>query len=292
MPKAYSYIRMSTPEQLKGDSVRRQQKATEDFIRDVGLELTDIIHDHGVSAFKGKNAEFGALSNFLHLAETGVIEVGSYLIVESLDRLTRQNIFEATALLSRIIGLGINVVTLIDRRVYSSETLQRNQMDLMIASITMMRAHEESRTKSVRLSAAWENKRNIARSGLVTKHKLPQWLKYSTDGQKIEVVDDRAKLIRKAFELSRDGWGVYSIAKYFNDKNFPTWGGASIWQESYLKKLLNNRSMLGEYRPYKLLTEKYKKHRIPDGSPILGYYPQVVDSVLFYEAKDSMVKRK
>ncbi len=231
MAKAYSYIRMSTPEQLKGDSIRRQQKATDDYISAHGLELTDIIQDHGISAFQGKNSEFGALSHFLQLAEAGLIEEGSHLIVESLDRLTRQNVFDATALLNRIIRHGINVVTLIDQRIYSKESIERNQMELMIASITMMRAHEESKTKSIRLAAAWENKRKSARNGQVTKQKIPHWLIYTTDGKEIILIEERAKLINKVFELSRDGWGVYSIAKYLNDQKLPTWGRSSIWQD-------------------------------------------------------------
>lgn len=291
MAKAYSYIRMSTPEQLKGDSIRRQQKATDDYISAHGLELTDIIQDHGISAFQGKNSEFGALSHFLQLAEAGLIEEGSHLIVESLDRLTRQNVFDATALLNRIIRHGINVVTLIDQRIYSKESIERNQMELMIASITMMRAHEESKTKSIRLAAAWENKRKSARNGQVTKQKIPHWLIYTTDGKEIILIEERAKLINKVFELSRDGWGVYSIAKYLNDQKLPTWGRSSIWQESYLKKLLHNRALLGEYQPYKLFTDS-KKRRVADGPVIRDYYPKVIDEVLFSDAKESIAKRR
>lgn len=292
MTKAYSYIRMSTPEQLKGDSSRRQQKATDDYIREQGWQLAEIIEDHGVSAFKGKNVEFGALANFLRLAELGLIETGSYLIVESLDRLTRQNVFEAIALLNRIIQLGVNVVTLIDRRVYSKESVARNEADLMIASITMMRAHEESRTKSVRLSAAWEQKRKVARSGKVTRQNLPHWLRISPDGQRIEVIEDRASLVREIFELSRDGWGSYSIAKELNRRGVGTWGRSDMWQESYIKKLLDNRSLIGEFQPYKTFSETAFKQRAPDGRPISGYYPVVIDEVLFAEARESMLKRR
>lgn len=292
MAKAYSYIRMSTLEQLKGDSVRRQQKATDDYILEMGLELTDIIHDHGVSAFKGKNAEFGALSDFLQLAELGLIDAGSYLIVESLDRLTRQNVFEAIALLNRIIRLDINVVTLIDKRIYSKASIEKNEADLMIASITLMRAHEESRTKSVRLSAAWEQKRNTARHGEVTKQRIPLWLKFSSDGKSLEVIEDRAVVIREVFQLCRDGLGAYSIAKELNRRQIDTWGRSSMWQESYIKKLLYNRSVMGEYQPHRIFSVSSSRKRIPDGRPILGYYPGVIDEVLFTDAKDSIAKRR
>lgn len=64
--KAYSYIRMSTDNQLKGDSLRRQLEASENYAKINRLELVDNIDgiplkDIGVSAFKGKNTQKGVL---------------------------------------------------------------------------------------------------------------------------------------------------------------------------------------------------------------------------------------
>ena len=47
-PKAYSYIRFSTPEQEKGDSHRPQEKEAEDYAKKYGLTL---------DAFSGKISE-------------------------------------------------------------------------------------------------------------------------------------------------------------------------------------------------------------------------------------------
>jgi len=54
--KAYSYIRFSTPEQLKGDSLCRQLEASRAYAKQHGLVLDENLRDIGVSAFKGKNA--------------------------------------------------------------------------------------------------------------------------------------------------------------------------------------------------------------------------------------------
>jgi hypothetical protein len=40
-PGAYSYIRFSTPEQEKGDSLRRQEKDAEDYAKKHGLTLDE-----------------------------------------------------------------------------------------------------------------------------------------------------------------------------------------------------------------------------------------------------------
>ena len=62
-PKAYSYIRFSTPEQAKGDSLPRQTAAARRYAISHGLELDESLtfRDLGVSAHHGRNAEVGAL---------------------------------------------------------------------------------------------------------------------------------------------------------------------------------------------------------------------------------------
>src|SRR5262249_429406 len=49
--KAYSYLRFSTPEQMKGDSQRRQLEAARSYALEKGLELDEELtfHDLGVS---------------------------------------------------------------------------------------------------------------------------------------------------------------------------------------------------------------------------------------------------
>ncbi|MBY0229080.1 MAG: hypothetical protein K2W96_07365 [Gemmataceae bacterium] len=54
-----------------------------------------------MSAWKGDNAGTGALSVFLNLCEKGDIPKGSCLIVEHLDRLTRQEVRKALSSGSR-----------------------------------------------------------------------------------------------------------------------------------------------------------------------------------------------
>lgn len=89
---AYSYVRFSTPQQLKGDSLRRQLEASERYVTENGLVLDETLNlrDLGISAFRGKNVERGALGAFIKAIETGKVKEGSYLIVESLDRLSRE----------------------------------------------------------------------------------------------------------------------------------------------------------------------------------------------------------
>ena len=108
-PKAYSYLRMSTEQQLKGDSLRRQMEASRQYAAEHELLLVDSLQDIGVSAYKGKNRTQGALRHFSDLVEEGKIERGSYLLLESLDRLSREQVRQALPFLLSLVSAGINI---------------------------------------------------------------------------------------------------------------------------------------------------------------------------------------
>ena len=159
---AYSYLRFSTPEQAMGDSRRRQISLAESYAKPNGL-LLDIglnFRDLGISAFRGKNAKEGGLRSFLDAVEHGLVPSNSYLLVESLDRLSRDRILEAQALFLQIVSAGVTIVTLVDQRSYSVDSLNANPTDLIISLVYMMRANEESTTKSTRIKAAYAARRN------------------------------------------------------------------------------------------------------------------------------------
>src|SRR5262249_11300809 len=81
-PKAYNYVRFSTPEQAQGDSYRRQTEAAASYARIHGLELdADLTYaDLGISAFTGDNARTGALAAFLAAVKVGTVPKGSRLL--------------------------------------------------------------------------------------------------------------------------------------------------------------------------------------------------------------------
>jgi DNA invertase Pin-like site-specific DNA recombinase len=106
MPKAYSYVRFSTPEQIKGDSIRRQVELSLKYAEDHNLTLDDSLQltDLGVSAFKGVNVITGKLGSFISAIDTGQVDSGSYLLIESLDRLSRTEIITALNLFTQILS--------------------------------------------------------------------------------------------------------------------------------------------------------------------------------------------
>ncbi len=285
-PRAYSYLRFSTPEQAKGDSLRRQTDAATAYAEANGLDLdtTLTFRDLGVSAFSGKNAKTGALAMFVRAIEDGVVEPGSYLLVESLDRVSRQTPRKALRALEDIVEGGVVVVTLSDQRVHTRASLD-DAMGLLGSLLVFMRAHEESQMKAQRLRASWENKRAKARADLTRLTSTgPAWLKPITDG--FAVLEDRAHVVRRIFTETLAGRGQHRIAAGLTADGVPTWRGGEGWHRTYVRKIVDNAAVIGHLTPH--VTERLDGGgtlRRPVGEAIEGYYPPVIDLETWHRAR-------
>lgn len=289
MPKVYSYIRFSTPEQARGDSLRRQLADAEAWCAERGLVLDDTLRDLGVSAYHGANRTTGALRKFLELVEDGKVERGSYLVVESLDRLSREAVIDAASRLLDLIRAGVTVVTLSDGQEYSSERLRDDWTPLIISLAVMSRAHEESRTKSIRLTKAWGRKKELARSeGKPLTPRCPGWLELR-DGKFVEI-PERVAIVRRIFRETKEGLGRREIVRRLNAEGIPPFRGGEGWHTSSIAKIIHSSAVLGEYQPH---SGTHKgRNRKPDGDPILGFYPAIVDEATFVLAQSAVQGRR
>jgi DNA invertase Pin-like site-specific DNA recombinase len=284
-PKAFSYIRMSTDTQLKGDSHRRQLETSDKYIADNGLELVERLSDLGVSAFRGANVEYGALGRFLQAVRVGKIEPGSYLIVEALDRISRQPTRIALQLFLELMNSGIVVVTLSNNQVYTTENYDTQQ--LIISIIEMSRAAEESAKKSYRVSQAWQNKRNAISTKKLTR-RGPAWLRLKPGQSEFEPIPERAAVIRRIFDETVSGIGAFTIASRLNDNEVPTFGKSKRWQPSSVNKIVSSPAVIGEFQLHKGGSGSRSLY----GPPIKGYFPSVISDDLFYAAQASRLGRR
>lgn len=278
---------MSTDAQLKGDSLRRQLEMSRAYAAEMELTLVEdlSLHDIGISAFQGENVDSGALGRFLDLVNRGDVEQGSYLLVESLDRITRQNPQRATLIFLQILASGINVVTLGDRRVYQAG--QGDFGDLIYSVVILSRAHEESVMKSQRVGAAWKSKRNKAATEKLTRVS-PAWLNLSEDRQRFLVDGPRAALVERIFREADAGKGAYQIARQLNAENVKPLGDSQGWHESYVTRILTNRAVIGEFQPHRYVDGK----RVPDGPAVPDYFPKIVQPDLYLRVQAGRSARK
>ncbi len=239
-PKVYSYIRFSTSDQIRGDSLRRQLQKTQAWCERHGYTLERVsFRDLGVSAFKGDNATEGKLGAFIQAVDSGAIKKGSILVIESLDRLTRQEVPDALELFLGILRRGIVIVTLEPEDRFERKTL--NEIQLIIAIVILSRAYNESATKSVRVRDAWDEKRKNIKDRPLTKMG-PSWLKL--EGGKWKKVPEKVALVKKIFQMATQGWGVNRLVKHLNQKQILSLRGKK-WGASSVLKILHNRSTIG-----------------------------------------------
>lgn len=287
--KAYSYLRCSTPEQMQGDTFRRQLALAEAYAAKRGWELdkTLKLHDMGVSAFRGRNAVEGTLGAFLEHVRSSEVPSGSILLIESLDRLSRQEIDEALWLFLDIIRSGVTIVTLLDEMEYSREALKgpMGSVSLIVSLFILSRAHEESATKARRLKEAWSDKRRKAvESNVPLTGIIPAWLRLSSGREKVELIPERAAIVERIFQETLSGLGQHQIAARLNAEGVEPWGRGAYWHRSYIAKILSNDAVIGTMTPHTLDYVDGKRTRTPQ-DPIKGYYPAATSEELWLDVQ-------
>lgn len=250
-PKVYSYARWSTPEQARGDSNRRQLEAAARWASQRGYELDNSLRivDEGISAFRGTNAQDGGLGRFIEACRRGLIDAGSYLLVESLDRISRMPAIDALFLFREITKAGVVIVTLSDGQEYSAERLATDQTSLIIALMVALRAHEESKTKGRRVAEAWNEKRRRVRANPQERltARGPSWLTPTADCWSPD--PDKTDTVRRIYALTLAGVGEHKIAAILNSEGVPVLCNGKHWHRSTIAKVLRNPAVIGTLTP-------------------------------------------
>ena len=290
MPKAYSYIRFSSTKQQRGDSLKRQTDLRDQYLLqhpELELDTSLGLEDLGVSAYDKSNITKGALGGFLRQVEEGKIPRGSFLLVESLDRLSRIQPIDALPIFLGVINAGITIVTLFDNQVHSRDSISANPYALMMSISNMIRANEESATKSKRIRSSWDAKRqNIANKRLTAV--CPFWLKPAPGDKGFETIPERVEVVKRIFQMSQDGIGTATIVKTFNDEGVPQFSDRTNgWQKSYIQKILSNPAVYGEFQPsLRREGETTPVEVIPD------YYPAIMPKEQWQIAASARASRR
>ena len=241
--KAYLYRRFSKRIQAKGDSLRRQSKYADEWCSKHNAELMCVHTDDGISGYSGKHASVGALSIVLRDIEDGKIEKGSYLLVENLDRLGRDEISTAHERFTSILRNGINIVTLMDGKIFTPDSVN-NLADIMWALMYMARANEESLTKSKRSKSIWNKKHEQILNGEKPKIKCPTWIFYNKETDEYEA-NEKIEVIRKLFKLYLSGMSMAAVAKELNAENIPSLNSKKQWTQSTVSWVLKSKNTYG-----------------------------------------------
>mgnify|MGYP000556563898 CR=1 FL=1 len=276
MSQVYSYLRFSSAKQAAGSSAARQADYARRWAAEHGMVLDESLsmRDEGLSAFHQKHIKSGALGVFLDAVTTGRIPSGSTLIVEGLDRLSRAEPILAQAQLAQIINAGINVVTASDGKQYNRESLKANPMDLVYSLLVMIRAHEESDTKSKRVKQAihrackaWEAGEKVIVGGI-----CPSWVRRTHSGRTYgyELIPEVAAGLREAIRMYCEGYGPHRILADLKERGIGLTGDNCAGNVDHLLK--KQPELFRGNRPVSVLGENFL---------LKGYYPALISEEEF-----------
>jgi len=290
MATVFSYVRFSHKKQEQGDSLRRQMamgRAWLDRHPEHILDQTLRLRDLGISAFRGANLdkEKGDLGKFIHLAKKGQIPQGSILMLERLDRFSRQPPRKASRIFYELVEAGVKVLTL-DPEQLIDETNVDNMEVVLPITIYMQIAYEQSREKRKRVGNAWKEKRKNAATRPMSK-KCPSWLYWNEKTSKFAIKPDGQSALTYIFDRSLEGAGQVLITHELNDR-FKPLGKSKHWNTSFVQRVLNDRTVLGELQPR---TFNEQGERVAEGQPIPNYYPRIIADDLFYRVQSARKAR-
>lgn len=109
------YIRFSTPDQRNGNSLERQLERTRDYCRRNHLKK-------------------GSLGDFLQRVKAGLISNGTALVIENLDRLSRQGIRVTRQLIEHLTDAGIDVHVVSISRIFRAG-FENDLTDYMVLGV-------------------------------------------------------------------------------------------------------------------------------------------------------------
>ncbi len=237
------------------------------------------------------------MARFLRAIKEGRVKPGSILLVEALDRLTRQDIHKAYTLFNDILSAGVDIVTLYPYEMRFSKN-SNDLVGVMIPLIWFHLGHIESLNKSKRVGAYWDKARKEIQDGTPIDSKCPAWCDYEEETDTFKL-NEGAKAVEFIFRQTVEGKGQRQILRELNEKFEPI-GTSGRWNTSYVQSVLSDRTVLGERERCKFEEREKKKGdkieivrvRVPVGPPVRDYYPAVIEERLWYQAQSSKAKRR
>lgn len=280
MQNTYLYIRYSHEKQGEGSSYERQLSMARKSCPTLIEDKDHVYFDAGKSAYKGEHLENGGeLKRFYDSVEAGVIPKGSTLLVEDLDRLSRDGMWKASDKLRELTENGIAVMTLRDGKRYEGVL---KISDALTSLIKQELAHEESAKKSGRVADSYVKRYARARAGEKVKVLLPSWVEW-VSASEYRLKEPEATVVKEIFALASDGYSYAAIAKRLNQrgvKPFRSGKKDKLWITASLYTIIKGRAAIGTYAPR------------DGGEPIEGYFPAVVSKEVFDAAQGARAERK
>lgn len=294
MANIYSYVRFSTKAQEKGASIERQRREIDKVCAERGWVIHEQIEDLGRSAWKGHHLNDAAgLGDFAKRVRDGAIPYGSVLVIENVDRLSREEPIDVLTWMVDLSRHGLSFLFAEGRAFFDRSTFRGQEGGLRLFQLwgSSERAKGESDRKSSIMRKAWRRKQEAA----ADRHEIlslqaPLWLDVRADRSGFEINEARAEVVREIYQLCADGISIRSIVRNLNGRGYKAWGpqgkdyARDGWSMTSVRRLLIAPQVEGDYIP----------NSVQEGQPqrIVGYYPRIVEAGLVSRARDALESRR
>lgn len=286
--RAISYSRFSSSLQEGNDSIARQQAALSRAISDVGLALDTTLEDRAQSASKGHHRTKGELGRLLAAIHEGAVPSATVLIVENVDRLTRESVLDAYTMLATMIRAGIVLLVCGDDELelYDEAAINGRAGDRLYTELRA--AYKYTRRLGQLQRARHERRREQAARGehIIPNGIVPGWLDRDLRSR-THTLNQHASTIERIFRECREGASAKEIAAGLNRDDVPTMRGSAMWRAPRVGTILRDDAALGYWSPIQWRNGR----RVPVGSPAL-VYPPAVTAELWQAVQDALSARK
>ena len=213
-----------------------------------GWTLVDLPPDKNMSGYKGANVIKGTLGTFLNKVKAGEIPASSVLIIEKLDRFSRNEVDLVIPDFLSLLQNGVEIFSCVDRTHYTLADIRKNSMSLNYAIMAMGMANDYSKSMGTRISSSIAIRLQRCSQGekLNLGGWVPKWFDFIGDAKKAGkyVPNQHFSTIQRICLDYIAGRSMYQIAKQLIADKVPTVMGGK-WAQGTIANLLRHKTLLG-----------------------------------------------
>lgn len=271
--KAYLYQRFSSDSQKGNSSAERQLDLQNEWLEKNSHRaiLEDSMLDDGYSASKGNQIKFGKLGKFITAIDDGLIESGSFLLVENFTRLTRFNIDNSEELIKKLWKGGITIVTVATGEEFEPSDVNDAPTRTRL-NFEFDRAYKEIEWHKKKISYSYDRRlKQFKENKIIPKMRRPFWL--DKDGN---LIKENQLVVKRMFQLYVEGNGQVLVDRALK-KEFPENDAVKQMNATTIVRWITSDIVRGIWRNEKIFppavdanlyreainahTERYNKHK-------------------------------
>lgn len=300
LTKVVAYCRVSTDRFEQENSFENQKSYFQEFLNeDNGFELIDIYADKGLTGTKFANRfEFNRM-----LLDAGLdIDVVNGKSIYTANKFKEPKFKYIYVTNSSRFSRNIEVVTIIralkDKGVYvvfkDLNKSTENPEDEMLLQLMFTLDEQESRDRSIKVKNG--HIRSAMRTDRIATNSRLYGYKYIKHENRLEIIEEEAKVIKIIFELCSKGYGNRRIREYLKENGYKTRTNRSF-AISTINNILNNIKYAGinnrlEFKaPTVFGNSKIERVKNNPNNKPSEKIPSIISIELFNQCKELRNKR-